>query len=150
MSRKFHVSFITLARITVLCRRPIYIFDHLPVLRMRNVVDKNFIENENTRFVFNTFSSNMEKFMRMCKKYILQPVRLQVTGACALHVGYRRLLTRSPRTFYVLLSHCKNSCTNVPYCYVIRTLLDFFSDMRRCASSRPSSTAEPLVSAWTV
>jgi hypothetical protein len=25
-----------------------------------------------------------------------------------------------------VLSHCKNSCTHVPYCYVIRTLLDLF------------------------
>ena len=36
------------------------------------------------------------------------------------------------------------------YCYVIRTLLDLFNGKWRCTSSRPSSTADPPVSAWTV
>ena len=49
---------------------------------MRNVVDKRCRENENTRFVFNNFSSKMGQFMRIWKN-ILEPGRPHVTVAHA-------------------------------------------------------------------
>jgi hypothetical protein len=48
-------------------------------------------------------------------------------GTCALHARYLRVQTHTQCMQHVLLSHCKNGCTNAPKCYVIYTLPVLFA-----------------------
>ena len=44
-----------------------------------------------------------------------------------MNVGYLRLQTYTHNTYYLLLSHNNNGCTNASQCYVIRTVPVFLS-----------------------
>jgi len=43
-------------------------------------------------------------------------------GRIHTHAGYLRLQAHTQNMQYLLLSHCKNGCTNASQCYVIGTL----------------------------
>ena len=56
-----------------------YVYDHISVLRMRNISDKNFRENQDTHFVFNNsfFFENYAIYEIMWKN-IVEPDRPQM------------------------------------------------------------------------
>jgi hypothetical protein len=55
---------------------------------MKNVLDGTCIENQNTRFMFNTFFLENRAVYEMMWKNIAQLERPQITiWLCALHVG---------------------------------------------------------------
>jgi len=59
-------------------------------LRMRDVSDHRG-ENQNTRFMFNTFSFENRVVYEIMWKNIVEPGRPQMKyGACELHAGYQR------------------------------------------------------------
>ena len=49
------------------------------ILRMKNISDEIFRENQNTHFVIRFFFSKILQFMRLCGKNMVQPDRLQMT-----------------------------------------------------------------------
>ena len=59
-------------------------------LRKRNVLDKNFRENQNIYFKFNTFSPENRAVYEIMWKNRIQPDRQGIItqyGACTLHAG---------------------------------------------------------------
>ena len=60
------------------------------ILRMRNVLDKSFRENQNTRFVFYKVFSENRAVYEIMSKNVVEPEGPQMTsqhGAFALHAG---------------------------------------------------------------
>ena len=77
---------------------------HWILLRMRNVSDKSYRENQNTQFGFNKFFPKIMLFYEIMWKNMVQPDKLQMTrqySACSLHAGQLRLQTHSE---YITLS----------------------------------------------
>jgi hypothetical protein len=92
------------------------------LLRLRNFSDKICRRNQTTHFVL---SKHFRKSCRLWDNVEKYCTAGQATdwqfGECALHAGYLWLRTHS-HYVYLLLLRCNNGCTNVPQCYVIRTL----------------------------
>ena len=98
------------------------------LLRMRNVSDKSCRENQNTHFVFSNifFLKNRAVYEIMWGKNTTERGKPQMTIwrmriACWIPKATN---TRIQVVYYSLLSHYNNGCTDVPQCYVIRTLPD--------------------------
>jgi hypothetical protein len=56
-----------------------FIVFHSFLLRMRNVSDKGYTDNQNTNFMFNTFSENRAVFRIKWGKKTVEPDRRQMT-----------------------------------------------------------------------
>jgi hypothetical protein len=87
---------------------------------MGDVSDKRYSENQDIHFTFNNFLPlKIVPFMRKCGNvwYSHTGHRLKY-GACALPAGSLTLQTHSQNHCF----HGNNGYTNVPQCYVIRTL----------------------------
>jgi hypothetical protein len=107
--------------------RSIYIYGHISRSSYWNekVSDRNCGENENTHFMFNKFFFSQNRAVYdITRKNTVQPDRPQMTTwririACWIPNATN---TRTQNTWYLLFVHCDKVCTNVPQCYVIRTL----------------------------
>jgi hypothetical protein len=90
------------------------------LLRMRNVADKRFTENQNTRFVFNTFFPKHVPFIRYVAKY--GTARQATDGIVIWHLRFAlwtNKVTDSHSEYVILLIfYCKNGNANEPEYYV--------------------------------
>jgi len=81
---------------------------------MRNVSDKNCRENQNTRFILNTF------FRKLCCLWDNVGncgTARQATVNSIRHMRFARQITKDTDTEYaILLSHDKIGYTNAPQC----------------------------------
>jgi hypothetical protein len=93
------------------------------LLRMRNVLDKNCRENQNTHFMFNNFFFfNCVIYEKMWKKYHRAGQAIDDSLAHVLHAGYLRLQTYTQNMQYLLPFHCNGGFTNVSHCCIIHML----------------------------
>jgi hypothetical protein len=80
------------------------IISHLMLLRMRNVSDKPYRENQNTYFMFNNFFTKIVPFMTSRGKNIVEQAgHRERYGACALHAGYLRLQIHIQNISYLMV-----------------------------------------------
>jgi hypothetical protein len=125
--RKFQVLLKSDKNNEYFARRPIYFFCISfcsVILRMRNVADKRYKENQNTYFIFNNLlfrkscrlRDNVEKYCRADQasdnNMAHAQCMLDTTGYNYKHSEYV-ILTAFP---------FNNGCNNTPWCYVISTL----------------------------
>ena len=97
------------------------------LLRRWNISDKICRENQDTFYVQKFLAENCDVHKIMWKNMV-EIVRLQMI------IRRKRFTCRTPKatntnseyvTLGVLLFQCNNGCTNMPQCYVIRTLVLF-------------------------
>ena len=82
-----------MTRITSLLHEDVFKFMTVSLrilLRMRNILNLNCRENQNTHFLFSIFFPESRAFYEIMWKNMIETDRLQMTihyGACALHAG---------------------------------------------------------------
>ena len=86
-------------------------------LRVRNVSDKSFGENQSTHFMFNNPPPESRAFCEVMWKNIVELDRRQMT------IWRMRIACWIPKATdthseYVMLFHCNSGYTNAPQCYV--------------------------------
>jgi hypothetical protein len=94
---------------------------HSVLLRMRNISDKSFRENQNAHFLLNNF------FFFENRLYEIMWKNLVVLGRQQMTVWRMRIACWIPKArdthsqYAILIAfHCDSVCTNAPQCYVIR------------------------------
>jgi len=75
---------------------------------MRNVGDKNYIENQNTRLRFKTFFENQAVVVVQGRSQIGNIIRRMLSSCCIPKA------TNTHSEYVILLYCCNNRCANAP------------------------------------
>jgi hypothetical protein len=95
----------------------IFIISRSIPLRMRNISEESYREDQKTHFIFGSFIAKIEQLRD--KEDGPQMTIWGMRIACWIHKSTN---THSECVIVIALSTANNGCTNAPQCYVIRTL----------------------------